>query len=629
MKQYKKITTSLIMVLFGLVVFVPFTHAAVEVEITCNPGAQSLIVPYNCQVTPDRNAPLFDPSADSLLLDLKPGDEIVRTMKVTNNRKEECFFELVEARVTKDTESTLGGKFFSEELKVQIKDEDGVDITGQISFADLFGSTPIYLGTLASTGDPSGGDIKDFIWTATFDAQAGNEWQLAELIFDFRWNFQCGEEPPETILFIEKTNNKLGIIQAPGDSVTYTLTIFTLENPVYNVFVIDLPPGGFTYRGGTWTAHSDIRGDLKGGGVTGEPLYASPGTWNLGNMSANETVTLTYVTDINSDQQSGEYPDIAWTEGTASSDPSSARVIGNEGSGFFVGTAAAIAQEGFPEVEVETNVEEDEIIEEEGDVLGISSELPATGADNIWAKIVGGVFGAGVLFVALGYYLARRSEKSTRVLTSLLVFAFSAVVLASGVFAAGLLIRIEEPESPNRLDALELNFVALDVENRAVTVKCYKQGPGDAVFTQFGSDIVLAPGGDSGHCNVTSGILSSDGTYKFYVTAQANGDNSTSPTVTIDHDSDRPGKPRDFDKNKNGSCKYDISFKTADDGGDTTRVEVYRSNDKEFYANASTRIKDIAVGSNQLVEFTSIHLDWAPGRPISIATMHFIAISAD
>jgi len=91
---------------------------------------------------------------------------------------------------------------------------------------------------------------------------------------------------------------------------------------------------------------------------------------------------------------------------------------------------------------------------------------------------------------------------------------------------------------------------------------------------------------------------------KFQAKAEAAPDNSTSQIVTIEHDSQRPGKPHDLDKDKNGSCKYDISFTTDNDGGDTVRVEVYRSDDKEFYVNSSTRIKDINVGSDTDVDFT-------------------------
>ena len=117
-------------------------------------------------------------------------------------------------------------------------------------------------------------------------------------------------------------------------------------------------------------------------------------------------------------------------------------------------------------------------------------------------------------------------------------------------------------------------------------------------------------------------ILNQKGNFDFYVTADAGAGEVISPTVTFYHDNDKPGKPRELEKDKNGSCKYDISFKTADDGGDTVRVEVFRSDEKEFEANPSTRIRDIAVGSNQSVEFTD-------DKPNCGKTYYYAALAYD
>jgi len=563
-----------------------------KIEINCNPGAEA---PNNCDVSPSSTAPLFDED-DYPMFDLKPGDEIHREIIVYNNRDETCYFTLTDATNTHDTETPPGsGNWFSDRLETEIT--DGVDTTNLIPFSALFSLTDIYLTELAPFTS------KTLDWDVFFDENAGNEYQNARLVFDFTWNFSCGEEPPETVLFIEKTNNKLPpTVQEPGANVTYTMFVTTEEFPVFNVIVLDLPPGGFTYLPGSWTASSNFRGDLKGGGTTPEPTYASPGLWTLGDMQAGEIVTLTYVTDIDPDQQPGEYKDIAWTEGTASSDPLSTRVMGNESTGFFVGTSAIVDIGEIPEVEVKT---EEEIIEiTEGEVLGIS--LPATGADNVWMFIIANLFGAGLIFILIGFYLKRsRRDNGQKVLMQIFALLVAGVVFSSPAYAAGLLIRIEEPKSPNNLETLDLNFVVMDIENQPVDVKCFKQGPGEIAFTQFGSTQTTIPGGDTGYCPISTSILSGEGTYKFYAEAETflPADNSTSQTVTIEHDSQKPGKPHNLEKDKNGSCKYDISFTTDNDGGDTVRVEVYRSDDKEFYVNSSTKIKDINVGSDTDVNF--------------------------
>jgi len=385
-----------------------FAETLPDLNIICDEG---IVSASNCRVfsaanpeVQNKNAALFDGTVFPHY-DLKPGDEFTRKIRVKNNRAEVCYFQLVSGIITEDTTVSTGKKF-SEELMVTISDGDAT--IGPVSFYDLFnmGTLPLYLTTLQESG--VFGDTQDIDWTVSFDKNAGNEYQLAKMKFNFDWNFQCGEEPGRTVLFIEKTNDKLGIIQRPGDNVTYTITVHTEEHPVFSVFVLDLPPGGFTYRPGTWTAHSNLRGNIKGA-VTTEPTYHSPGKWILGDMAANEVVTLTYVTDISTSQQSGDYKDIAWTEGTSADSSESSRVIGNDGIGFFVGTAAAIAVDDTPEAEVETKSKTEK--KEEGEVLG-SSTLPATGADNIWAYLVGGTFGLGLLLVVLGIYLDRKNDEA-------------------------------------------------------------------------------------------------------------------------------------------------------------------------------------------------------------------------
>jgi uncharacterized repeat protein (TIGR01451 family) len=580
-----------------------------ELIINCNPGPEAA---DNCDVTPSNTAPLFN-EADYPLFDLKPGDEINREITVNNNRDEVCYFTLVDATNVSDTETPPGsGNYFSDRLETIIT--DGTDSTGLITFSSLFGLSDIYLATLPAFSS------KTLDWDVFFDANAGNEYQNARLEFDFTWNFQCGDEPPQTVLNIFKTNNKLPpIVQEPGAQVTYTIEVSTEEFPVYNVFVLDLPPGGFVYRPGSWTA-SSTEPRAPGNQISLTDPYASPGKWDLGDMVAGETVTLTYITDIDDDQQPGTYKDIAWTEGTLTSDPGSSRVLGVstvDNTTFFVGTAAIVEQENPPEVQVEP---EEEIIEiTEGDVLG--AQLPATGADNYWMFIVVNLFGAGVILTLLGLYL-RNSHKKGKIMMHVFLIFTAALLLATKVYAADFLIRIEEPKDPNNLNSLDLNFVVMEIDNNPITVKCFKKGPGDAVFSQFGPNIAIPAGGGTDYCPVSSSILSGMGNYEFYTVAYVGGDSEPSQTVTIEHDDESPGKPHDLDKDSNGSCKYDISFTTDDDGGDTTRVEVYRSDDKEFYVNDSTKIKDINVGSNTDVDFTD-------DRPTCGKTYYYAARAFD
>lgn len=177
--------------------------------------------------------------------------------------------------------------------------------------------------------------------------------------------------PP--VLTLTKANNRTGIDVSAGANVLYTLTVTLTGSSLSNVSLIDLPPAGFRYRTGSWTASSNMNPGL----VVSEPTYASPGAWNLGDMQTGETVTLTYIADIDAGTDPGLYKDLAWSKGTSLI---SATVLANESSGFFVGTEVNVVKDQG----ASTGVEVEKIEKKEGEVLGISTELPATGANAIW-----------------------------------------------------------------------------------------------------------------------------------------------------------------------------------------------------------------------------------------------------
>ena len=70
----------------------------------------------------------------------------------------------------------------------------------------------------------------------------------------------------------------------------YTIKVQALGNGVKNAVVTDLPPETFEYVAGSWTANSNVHGNIN----IPEPTYASPGNWELGDMEKDELVTLTY-----------------------------------------------------------------------------------------------------------------------------------------------------------------------------------------------------------------------------------------------------------------------------------------------------------------------------------------------
>ena len=192
------------------------------------------------------------------------------------------------------------------------------------------------------------------------------------------------------------------------------------------------------------------------------------------------------------------------------------------------------------------------------------------------------------------------SKLTVKLLSLIFVFMF---VLTGQVFAADLSVKIETPKSPSRENNFKIGFVTLDIQGRSVTVKCLKKGPSDGGFSQFGSDFVFASGGNSGDCQVTSSVLSSQGTYEFKVSAQAGSETAESSIVSVTYATDSPGTPS-YSREQLSSCDYKIKFKTADDGR-TAKVKIYRSTETSFTADSSTEIGTVNIGPNLEGSFTN------------------------
>lgn len=178
------------------------------------------------------------------------------------------------------------------------------------------------------------------------------------------------------------------------------------------------------------------------------------------------------------------------------------------------------------------------------------------------------------------------------------------LLMATKVEAAGLSVRVEAPKSPTNQKNFKLGFVALDINNHAISVVCEKKGPSDGSFTQFDSTKNLPAGGTSGDCQVTDTQISPIGTYEFRAVATSASGVQVSNIVSVDYDDSRPGKPENYSKEQIAECTYKITFKTANDSK-TTKVEVYRSENTNFDLNNSTKIGEVALGPNQNGEFTN------------------------
>ena len=394
------------------------------------------------------------------------------------------------------------------------------------------------------------------------------------------FNFGNHEEPS---LLIEKSNNSVAP-QAPGTDVIYTLLITAKNNNVNGVVVTDLPPAGFSYRPGSWTAFSDVRGNLKGLGITTEPTYASPGDWNLGDMISGEQVTLTYIADISGEQDSGLYKDLAWAKGLSDTNNS---VLANdqEATPFFVGTSVAVIMDADNPVKVSLETDtKTKTKTKTKEVLGA-----ATGTNTTWLILALILLLAGIISIFIGKYM--QSKKTGLISKAVIIAALAAGIISGSnavMAATQLAVQIGEPESPTRTADFKIGFVALDIENRTVDAQCYKKGaPDTAIATEY----TAKDGGNSGNCVVDSSVMPADGTYEFFVTVNAGADSATSETVSVELNTSRPGTPKNYDRDDLNDCQNKITFRTANDAI-TTRVELYRSKDTDFTANDAAKVDE-------------------------------------
>lgn len=158
---------------------------AADLTVACVGGSGS----NPCTTSPGGEAALFDVS------NWLPGDTVSRRISVINRDiNDDCELYL-------DTENETDPNNLDSVIFTVIKEEtddvfgvrDGVDrAASDKNFGDIFNTGSIYLGKVAALTS------KNFDWVATFDFDAGNDYQSKGLVFDFDLVFTCGIPPTPT-----------------------------------------------------------------------------------------------------------------------------------------------------------------------------------------------------------------------------------------------------------------------------------------------------------------------------------------------------------------------------------------------------------------------------------------------
>ncbi len=438
--------------------------------------------------------------------------------------------------------------------------------------------------------DPNSDDVsaefychKDVVNYDNYDFMDASE--NASTYYCVAWNVKREKERVPR-LQLRKFNNSIGD-EVPGNEVAYTLEVTALEGAVDNVTVTDLPPEGFVY----------VPGSGEGAPFLHE--YASPGIWDLGDMVAGETKTLTYKTKISDAQDAGLYRDLAFARGSADTET----ILANSVADPFVGTEVNVV---LPNKQIVVIPEDNENKQVEKTqkktqyVLGATTILPMTGA-SINTPLL------SVLGIVIGLMLVYVSRRK-KMMTPVLILLGIVILSPHTVQAAGLSVKIETPKLVVDSATQKIGFVTLDVLGRPLTVECYKNSD----VSPFVSMVLPSSfGGNSGDCQIDSSVMPTDGLYEFYVKVRASGfgnETAESNHVSLTLASLLPGVPSHYQRS-DASCQNVITFTTADDGGKTVKVELYRSFETTFIADAATKVDEQIIGSNTNGGFVEV----APG----------------
>lgn len=417
-----------------------------------------------------------------------------------------------------------------------------------------------------------------------------------ETYYCVAWNVAVKKESITPRLLLEKSNDSVGD-ELPGNTVRYTLKITALDAPVNDVELTDLPPAGFVYESGS---------------ATGAPFlheYASPGVWNVGDLDAGESKTLTYTTKIESNQDVGRYRDLAYAQGISES---GTVIFDNaEAETPFVGTAVNVIVPALAQVTLPTVVERDvdtKTIHKVKRVLGATT-LPLTGADTGWMIVAFGLMLAGLVLLLLSKESTRKLLRSLKqsLLKMFVVFVLVSIFVGGGETAraasSSLAVSIETPKAAVTNSGFQIGFVLLDLEGRTITLACEKQDPSDGSFSTFETQ-TLSAGGNAGNCTVDAGVLTMDGTYHFRVRASAGSDSILSESVAVMFVLSGPETPTNYSRTDVNDCQVNIGFITGNDGGKTVKVELYRSTSSSFWADAGTKVGELSLGSNMSGTFS-------------------------
>ena len=199
------------------------------------------------------------------------------------------------------------------------------------------------------------------------DSNPNNNEQLPNFV-DISPVYNFGNQEIILGVNIEKSNDKSSA--SKGDTITYSLIVTNTGNQtIFGLDIIDILPGGFSY----------IPGTTSGITTSDQLVTASKLTWeNVTNLAGGDSINLTYQVLIGSDLSDGTFVNVATCKGSVRTQEGQVE-CNEDDSTVTLGSGRSFGGNLV------------------GQVLGASTELPATGSPTVLLLIALGLLGTGFI----------------------------------------------------------------------------------------------------------------------------------------------------------------------------------------------------------------------------------------
>jgi|GEM_PF-5520520 len=140
-----------------------------------------------------------------------PGGTIVRTIKVTNNDKnDDCRLKMFTQNTVQNPNDFASNLFTAIESNSNTiyGSISGMEASNTNNLQNIFDASNVSLGNISNSGG-----INNYSWYVTFNPELGNEYQGANVYFDFKLQFKCDHDESNNDTNNDNTNNNGGEVQ--------------------------------------------------------------------------------------------------------------------------------------------------------------------------------------------------------------------------------------------------------------------------------------------------------------------------------------------------------------------------------------------------------------------------------